>query len=163
MSEIIVRFSKPTAIVFAIIGVPFFVSMTFICAWMTFSFHNIAQQLPYWKIAVAYVIFPLMTVVSAKATITLIRCGKETLFTTFRFSDGGVKIENKRYGMLTLTWCEVDAALYNRSLRTLVLKSQRLARPVVLMNNASRESPEFHAAVSIIRKSLQSRFSARWI
>jgi hypothetical protein len=163
MSEIIIRFPKPLAFFLAIVGVPFFIVLTLAFTVMTFSLHTIAEQMPVWKIAAGYVLMPFMAIFSAVGTATVIRYGRETLFTTFRLSDGGVAIENSRYGMLRLAWRDIDAATYSRVMKTVVLTSHRLAKPIAIMNNAQVESDEFRTAISMVRQNLQDRFNAKWI
>ena len=161
MTEVTIRFPKLLAIFSAVVGVPVLAALTIGFTVMTFLLHTVAM--PLWKIGLAYLIFSSMAVFLAVGTVTIFRYGRESLFTTFRISNHGIGIENRRYGLLQLAWPDIEGATYSQIGKTIVLNSPRLLNPIAIMYNPNAESTEFQAAVAMVRQNLQGRFSTKWI
>lgn len=161
MNEVTIRFPKLLALFLAAFGVPVLAALTLGFAVVTFLLHTVAM--PLWKIGLAYVIFPFMAVFSAVGTFTSFRYGRESVFTTFHVSSHGIAIENRRYGLLQLTWPDIKGATYSRIMKTVVLDSPRLSNPIAIMNNPTVDAADFQTAVAIIRQNLQGRLITKWI
>jgi len=158
MIDIAIRFPRPVAIFFLLTGLPFFVFLTFVAVWMTLSLHTLAGKFPIWGLVAAYVIFPAMVVFSCASVVFSFRYGKETLFTTFRFIERGINVENSRYRSLFILWSDIDSATYSRSLKIIVLESRKLATPIAIS-----QWKNFPEAARLIKRKIGLRWVENWL
>lgn len=88
----------------------------------------------------------------------------ESLFTIFTVSDTGIHIENKRYGSLMLHWSDIDSASYSQLFKTIAIRSSRLERSVGICNiDTQGLSPEFEAAMELVRRHIAGRFREKLV
>ena len=158
MTAIVIRLPRPVAIVFLLAGVPVFALLTCVAVWMTLSVHTLAGQFPDWGLLVAYILFPAMAVFGFANLLFVFRYGKETLFTTFRFAEQGIILENNRYSRLMILWSDIESASYSRSLKIVVLRSGKLEAPIAIS-----QWKNFPQAVHLIRQKIGQRWVEKWL
>ena len=158
MNDIVVRFPRPFAIILLITGVPVFVFLALMGIWMTISMPVLAGKFPVWAAVAACVIFPAMVVFSVASAHFCVRYGKESLFTTFRFSEQGIHIENSRYHSLLISWSDLESVTYSRSLKILLLRSTKLVAPI-----AVSQWQNFPEAVQLSRQQMGGRWVEKWL
>ncbi|USX24624.1 hypothetical protein NHH73_18625 [Oxalobacteraceae bacterium OTU3CINTB1] len=158
MTDITIRFPRPVAIFFLLAGLPVFVFLTLVAVWMTLSLHTLAGKFPTWGLVAAYVIFPATVVLSCASVLFIFRYGRETLFTTFRFIERGINVENSRYRSLIILWSDIDSATYSRSLKIVVLRSRKLATPIAISQWAN-----FPEAVRLTKQKIGLRWVEKWL
>lgn len=158
MTDIVIRFPKPIAIFFLLAGLPVFVLLTFVAVWMTLSVHTLAGKFPIWGLVAAYVIFPATVVFSCASVLFIFRYGKETLFTTFRFVEQGINVENSRYRSLMILWSDIESASYSRSLKIVVLRSSKLVVPIAIS-----QWENFPEAVCLMKQKIGQRWVEKWL
>ena len=165
MNEIKVQFFKPLAALMILIGLPFFIAIAAISAWLTWLL--LMKPLPAGMTTLhligGCIIFPVTLVMSAKSAWFIYRYGRETLFTVFRLSERGINIENRRYGNLEIGWEDIDAATYDRPLKMIILLSSKLVSPIAIANNAHYQTEEFKAAASLIKQKCVNQWKEKWL
>ena len=158
MADIVIRFPRPVAIAFLLAAVPVFAFLTCVAVWMTLSLHTLAGKFPTWGLLAGYVLFPAMAVFSCANALFAFRYGKETLFTTFRFAEQGIILENSRYRRRLILWGDIESASYSRSLKIVVLRSGKLEAP-----SAISQWENFPAAVRLIEQKIGRRWVKKWL
>lgn len=158
MTDIVIRFPRPVAIFFLVTGLPVFVLLTFVAVWMTLSLHTLAGKFPIGGLVAAYVIFPAMAVFSCSLVFFSFRYGKETLFTTFRFNERGINVDNSRYRSLIIPWSDIESASYSRSLKVVILRSNKLEVPLAIS-----QWENFPAAVRLMKQKIGFRWVEKWL
>jgi hypothetical protein len=158
MTDIVVRLPRPIAIFLLIFSVPFFVLLTFVCVFVALSMHTSAETYPIWRMVACYAIFSATVVFSCASILFIFRYGKESLFTTFRFVEQGIYIENSRYHALMLSWSDVESASYSRSLKIVVLRSRKLAVPIAIS-----QWKNFPEAVELLKERIGERWVEKWL
>lgn len=158
MTDIVVRFPRPIAIFFLLVGLPVLILVTFVAGWMTLCIHALAEKLPVWALMAAYVIFPTMVTVGFASVFFSFRYGKETLFTTFRFVEQGVNVENSRYHSLMILWSDIESACYSKSLKIVVLRSSKLGEPIAIS-----QWKNFPEAVQLLKQRIGERWVEKWL
>lgn len=157
MTNIVVRFPRPIAVLFLLFSLPVFVFLALAGVWMTLSIHTLVGKFPLWSVVAGYVIFPGFVVFSCTSILFSFRYGKESLFTTFRFIEHGINIENSRYGSLLILWSDIQFVSYNRSLKHVVLHSCKLAVPIAIS-----QWTNFPETVQLLKQQVGDRWVERW-
>jgi hypothetical protein len=158
MTDIVIRIPRPVAIFFLLAGLPTFVFLTLTSIWMTLSLHLLAGKFPIWSLVAGYIIFPAMTAFSCASILFGFRYGKETLFTTFRFVEKGIEIENSHYHSLMILWSEIESASYSRALKVVVLRSRKLVVPIAIS-----QWENFPEAVQLLKQKIDKRWVEKWL
>jgi hypothetical protein len=165
MNEIKVQFFKPIAVLFILTGIPILIFLTLFSAWMTWVLlmNPLPSGLSTVHLIGGCIIFPVMVVFGAKSTWFSFRYGRETLFTVFRLTERGINIENRRYGNLELEWGDIDAAIFDKPLKVVILNSRKLVSPIAISNNAQYQTNEFKEAVDLIKQKCTNRWKEKWL
>jgi hypothetical protein len=165
MNAIKIQYSKPLALLFLLIGPPFMLALAGVSAWISWCL--LIDPFPTRMNVVHYVggciIFPPLVIAGAKCTWFVLRYGRETFFTQFRLSEHGIQLDSWRYPNLEVSWADIESAIYDRPMKTIVLRSRKLVAPIAITNNASYESAEFIGAVNLIKKKCAGRWRKKWL
>ncbi|GFE90459.1 YdbT family protein [Steroidobacter agaridevorans] len=157
MADVQIRISKPIAIVALGLGMPAIAVIVAVLSWV------IATEL--FKGRFDPLALPVILIVALFGRLLWVMTQHwESLFTTFRVSDAGVEIENRRYGAIALQWSEIDSASYNKLFGLVTLHSSKLSKPIGIMNNNTAQmSEEFEAALEMVRKYLAGRIQEQLV
>lgn len=158
MADIVICFPRPVAIAFLLAGVPVFAFLTCVAVWMTLSLHTLTGKFPTWCLLAGYVLFPAMAVYGCANVHFFFRYGKEALFTTFRFAEQGIILENSRYRRLLILWGDIESASYSRSLKIVVLRSGKLEAPIAIS-----QWENFPEAIRLIEQKTGQRWVKKWL
>ena len=113
-------------------------------------------------LATIYLVFPALVIVFVWCVWAMLRY-REALFTTIRVSDSGVLVQNAHYGVLPLTWGDVQAT-YSSFGKMVILQSEKLVRPLAIMSfggGRNGPSPEFLIARAIVQRNVGERWRER--
>ena len=157
MTNVQLKFPRLLGLVILFVGVPLMVSVTAILLWL------VAVELGRGEFDLILLVL-LASIVHLGILISGTLKDWESLFTAFRLSDGGVQIENRRYGVLFLRWGEIDSALYSKYLKTITLRSSRLQKPIAIISiNIQKPSAEFEEAIKLVKRHMVGRYKEKLV
>jgi hypothetical protein len=157
MAEVQLRVPRPMGLLVLFLGIPCMVAATAMVVWL------VAVELGRGEFNPSLLVL-LGAIVHMVILISGVLRDWESLFTTFRLSDRGVLIENRRYDSLFLEWGEIDSASYHKYTKVIRLRSSRLQKPIAIINNLTHKpSMEFQAALKLAKRHMPGGYRERLV